>query len=374
MAIRARLADWRHRLIGDPRFQRFAARFAPTRPLVRKKAQALFDITAGFVYSQTLLACVELDLFAQLAEGARRIDDLAARNAIAEDRLRILLDAAAALDLLSVRGDGTYALGDLGAAVLGTPGLAAMIRHHTLFYRDLQEPLALLREPATPTRLRDFWAYARPNAERSDSAALSPLEVGDYSELMAASQGFIADGVLDAFDLGGFADLADIGRGQGAFLAAALRRHPGLRGIVFDLPAVVERAARSLASQGLAPRVQTIGGDFLTGRLPSAAILSLIRVLYDHQDDNAQRLMAGAYAALPPGGTLLVAEPMAGTKAAEAMGATYFGFYLLAMGGGRPRRFDDLAALAQRAGFQAIRAHRSARPMLVSVMSARKPA
>ena len=79
-------ATWRDRLLGvrdkilsNAGFQRFAGRFALTRPIARQRATALFDLCAGFVYSQILLACVKLDLFEQLKRGPRGVDELAAR-------------------------------------------------------------------------------------------------------------------------------------------------------------------------------------------------------------------------------------------------------------------------------------------------------
>ena len=69
-------------------------------------------------------------------------------------------------------------------------------------------------------------------------------------------------------------------------------------------------------------------------------------MLHDHDDAAALALLRAARAALPPDGTLLLAEPMAGTPGAEPMGDAYFGFYLLAMGSGRPRTAERAAAHA----------------------------
>lgn len=69
--------DWRNRLIARPGFQRWAADFLLTRPIAQRRAQSLFDITAGFVYSQILLACVELELFERLADGPLALRALA---------------------------------------------------------------------------------------------------------------------------------------------------------------------------------------------------------------------------------------------------------------------------------------------------------
>ena len=60
---------WRDRLSASPGFRRWAGGFWPTRFVARRRAGELFDLAAGFVYSQVLKACVELDLFRILAEG-----------------------------------------------------------------------------------------------------------------------------------------------------------------------------------------------------------------------------------------------------------------------------------------------------------------
>jgi demethylspheroidene O-methyltransferase len=85
------------------------------------------------------------------------------------------------------------------------------------------------------------------------------------------------------------------------------------------------------------------------------------------------RLLAAAYAALPSGGVLLVAEPMAGTQGAERMGDAYFGLYLWAMGSGRPRTASDLAERLQRAGFHRPRERRTRVPLQTRVLVARRP-
>ena len=101
--------------------------------------------------------------------------------------------------------------------------------------------------------------------------------------------------------------------------------------------------------------------------------MSLVRVVHDHDDTAVQRLLRAVHAALPPGGTLLLAEPMAGTAQAPAMGDAYFGWYLLAMGSGRPRTAAELSALLRGAGFVDIRQRPTRIPLQTSVLTARRP-
>lgn len=95
-------------------------------------------------------------------------------------------------------------------------------------------------------------------------------------------------------------------------------------------------------------------------------------MVHDHDDAVVRPLLRAAFQALPAGGTLLLAEPMAATEGAERMGDAYFGFYLLAMGSGRPRGVAELTAMLREAGFAAVRQPRTHTPMLTSLLVATK--
>ena len=356
---------WRNRLVASPRFQRWAAGFPLTRGIARRNTRALFDLCAGFVYTQVLTACVRLDLFAILAEGPQPVDALARRLELPPENARRLLGAAESLGLLRALSGDRYGLADLGAALVGNPGVAAMIEHHALLYADLADPVALLRGAAPPTRLGGYWPYA--SGASGDAQAVAP-----YGGLMGTSQALIAEDVLDACDLSKAGHLMDVGGGEGAFLEAVARRHAGPRLTLFDLPAVADRAAVRLARAGLGGRVACRGGDFHAGLPGGADTISLVRIVHDHDDAPALALLKAAHVALPPGGTLVIAEPMAGTAGAEPVGDAYFGFYLLAMGSGRPRRAAELRAMLRSAGFLQVEELQTRRPLLARVLRAQK--
>ena len=336
-----------------------------TRGIARKDTRALFDLCAGFVYAQVLTACIRLDLFAILADGPLPLDVLARRLGLPPQNAKTLLLAAASLDLIRTRPGDRFALADLGAALTGNPGIAAMVDHHAMLYADLADPVALLRGEAQPTRLSGYWPYA--GGGTSDDAA-----VAAYSGLMGASQAMLADDILDACDLARYGHLMDVGGGEGFFVEAVAARSTDLRLSVFDLPAVAARAEARLARAGLGHRVVCRGGSFHDGVPAGSDAISLVRVVHDHDDRPALALLKAVHAALPPGGTLILAEPMAGTPGAEAVGDAYFGFYLLAMGSGRPRRAEELHAMLREAGFARSREHRTRRPLLTRMILAHK--
>lgn len=363
-----RLRDRYDRLLASARFRQFAARFPLTRPLARRRVRALFDLCAGFVYTQTLLACVRLRVFEILREGPQEHAVLAARLGLSPEAAATLLKAAESLRLVDRRRGGRWGLGALGAAMVDNPGVTAMVEHHALVYGDLADPVALLRRDRGGNRLSGYWPYAGAEAP----ATLPEERVAAYTALMAASQPFVAEEVLAAYDFSRHRHLLDLGGGDGSFLRAVAARHPQLRLTLFDLPAVAARARAAFAAAGLAERAEALGGDFTADPLPPGAdIVSLVRIIHDHDDARALAILRAARRALPSGGTLLLAEPMSGTPGAEPITEAYFGFYLLAMGTGRPRRPEELAELLRRAGFAGPHLLPTRTLLLARVMTAR---
>ncbi|MBV6658668.1 MAG: methyltransferase [Devosiaceae bacterium] len=368
LSLRDRWFDWRDQLLQKPGFIQWASRFVLTRPVARKRTRELFDLAAGFVYTQILTACVRLELFEHLRAGPKTPEVLSQALDLPLNSAHTLLRAAVALELVEDRGEGRYGLAELGAALLANPGVVAMIRHHAVLYKDLQDPVALLRDRHKATALSAYWAYAQ--AEQPDG--LAGDQVDDYSALMASSQDFICAEVLDAYPLSRHEHLLDVGGGEGRFVQAALERSPTLGATVFDLPAVAQRATARLGASGFGQRASGVGGDFFADSLPQGAdIVSFIRVLHDHDDDKALALLRQARAALPVGGTVLIGEPMAQTPGAEKAGDAYFGFYLMAMRSGRPRSAAELGGFLGQAGFGSVREHATATPLLTRVLTAR---
>ncbi|WP_420798309.1 methyltransferase [Meridianimarinicoccus roseus] len=367
-ALRLFRPGWTLRLIARPGFQAFAARVPGLRGIARREGQELFDLVSGFVRAQVLMALVQLDIPARLLDGPRAPGDLAPAAGLGDDRMALLLQAGAGIGLLKRRRDGRFALARKGAALLGVPGLSAMIRHHDVFYRDLADPVALLRGE-TDTELAHFWPYVF-GARGAVPDRVTQL----YSDLMADSQGLVAQDTLAQVRLGSVRRLLDVGGGSGAFVAAVCAAHPALRATVFDLPAVMPSARARLRDAGLENRVDLHAGSFRDDPLPRGAdAISLVRVLYDHSDETVSALLAAVFDALPPGGRLLISEPMGGGARPDPSGDVYFAFYTLAMRTGRARSAERIAQLCRDAGFEGLRCPRPARPYVTSVVEAFKP-
>ncbi len=339
-----------------------AAAFPLTRPVARANARAVFDLCAGFVYSQVLLACVETGLLEALQQKPRNQSELSDITGLPLEGLDRLLKAAAALKLIERRSQQRYGLGPMGAALLGNPGVLKMIRHHPSLYADLADPKALLQERSSATQLAAYWPYAGGEhaAEHSEDIAET------YSALMSATQGFIADEVLNAYRFDQHRKLLDVGGGDGSFLRAVAQRSPDIALSLFDLPPVARIAQSRFSEEGVCAEVQS--GDMFEDTWPVGAdLISFIRILHDHDDDQVAKLLDKARQTLAPGGSVIVAEPTADSARA---GNAYFGMYLWAMGSGRPRTLKEIKAMLRAAGFSRIGARRTRQPLLVRVVIA----
>lgn len=357
------------RLIARPGFQAWAARFPLTRGMARRDGAQIFRIVQGFVEAQALAALVQLDVLDRLAAGPARADTLAHVHGLEPERMQILLQAGAGMGLLKRHRDGRFSLARQGAALLGVPGLRQMIRHHGAFYRDLADPVALLRGGAE-TELAAFWPYVL-----GARGAVDPQVTQTYSDLMADSQALVAQDTLALVPMRGIRHLMDIGGGTGAFLAAVGRAHPDMAMTLVDLPAVLAGAGARLSRAGLADRVTLHPASFRDDALPQGAdTISLIRVLYDHDDETVRALLSKIHDTLPVGGRLIISEPMSGGARPHRITDVYFAFYTMAMGTGRTRSAARIAEICAEAGFGRIATPRPRRAFVTSVVTCVKSA
>ena len=358
---RCRWRLFRNRLLANTKFQQWSARTPFVRRIASKKAVELHHLTAGFVYTQTLTAVVQSNLLAVLQGRIESTKSVAAMCGLTASAAHTLLTAAQALKLTEEVSRGFWMVGELGASVLGNPAVADMVKHHQVLYRDLADPLALLRH-RDKTGLRDYWSYV-PGGNNPDDGHR------EYSQLMSSSLALISDHILETYPLNDCQSLIDVAGGTGNFARMVKKRYPDITATVLDLPEVVSEAKNQF------PRcdIRFVATDMFRSPLPQdVELFSLIRVLHDHDDEPVVSLLTRLHEALKPGGHLLIAEPMAGTTGAEAIGDTYFGFYLWAMGSGRPRTANELKGMCLAAGFSGIREFNTPIPALTRVLVAEK--
>jgi demethylspheroidene O-methyltransferase len=368
-----RFLAWLERLYASPRLYSFSLTNPLTRWVTRRRTQKLFDLMAGFVHTQVMLACIRLDLFKMLHQAPADLHHIAARVNMPAPVLQRLLLSAVSLDLLECRSGARFGLGPLGVPLATHDGIAAMIEHNHLLYADMQDPVGFLKN-AWQGDMAAYWPYAHD----AHAAAREPEDkFSRYSDLMAASQGFVIEEILSSYFFDEHQCVLDVGAGKGRFASELATHAPHLKVKLFDLPPVLELAKANVQQRGLSDRMSFHPGSFLHDDLPSGAdLITLVRVAHDHPDDVVRQLLQKIHAALPWGGVLLLAEPMAQalseSYAGPAQSDAYFHFYLLAMGAGRLRTPEELMHLMAEAGFGQIEHLPNAMPIHAQLIVGRK--
>ena len=368
-----RWRSWLQRLYASERLYRWSLTNPLTRRVTRRRTRQLFDVMAGFVHSQVLVALVRLKVFELLHDQPATLAALSAKTGVPQTALQRLLLSAVSLGLLEHRSAGRWGLGPLGVPLSTHPGICQMVEHNQLLYQDLQDPLAFLRQNHAGG-MAEYWPYAQ-GGPASVQRRQRDEQVALYSDLMAESQGFLVREILDSYFFDEHRVVLDVGAGLGRFVSALAQHAAHLQLQMFDLPAVLAQAQQRLTQNGLDQRVSLHPGSFLNDPLPKGAdLITLVRVLHDHPDDVVRLILQKAHEALPPGGVLLVAEPMAQqTQVPTDDGAdAYYHFYLMAMGAGRLRSVQEMAALLGEAGFVAIEKVPNAMPIHGQLVLGRK--
>lgn len=168
---------------------------------------------------------------------------------------------------------------------------------------------------------------------------------------MTAFHGHETQAMLDAYDFSGVQVLADIGGGNGSLLVTVLRRYPQMRGILFDLGHVTERARAALQAAGLADRCTVLQGSFFES-IPAGADAYLMRhVIHDWTDEQSIQILGNCRKVIPRDGRLLLVEfaVPAANKASLGKDADMI---MMVFPGGMERTDEEYGDLFARSGFQ----------------------
>jgi O-methyltransferase domain len=134
------------------------------------------------------------------------------------------------------------------------------------------------------------------------------MEMQIVAQAMGSFSAQIGAAVADAYDFSEIQTLADIGGSHGMVLALILARNPAMRGILFDLPDVIEGSSDFLKSCGLHQRIELKGGNFFESVPEGADAYLLKHVLHDWSDENCLRILKNIHAAAKPATKVLLVE------------------------------------------------------------------
>lgn len=300
----------------------------------------------GSWVTQALSVAAELGLADLLVAGPRTADELALETRVHAGSLYRVLRALAGVGVFALDDDGRFALTPLAELLRSdVPGsqraFATMMGAE--FCQAWGELLHSVRtgEPGFDTRYgASFFEYM---TERPERHAI-------YDDAMTGIHDAETGPMLEAYDFSRFGTVVDVGGGNGSALAAVLQRHPAMEGILFDLPAVAERARPTFSSPDLSARCRVEGGDFFAA-VPAGADAYILRhIVHDWQDAEAVAILRNCREAMNPGGRVLVVEMV--IPAGNRPGFGKWLDLMMLLVNGRERTEDEYARLFAEAGLR----------------------
>jgi hypothetical protein len=264
----------------------------------------LFEMLFGAWTAKILAEVVRLDVPDALVEGPRTADELVREAGIRAHpaALHRALRACAALGIVTEDSVGRFGPTRLSAMLTRrAPGTLKHIVEYSggllwQVWSGLPEGLAT----GTPQ------ARAQLGLEFFDYLAANPKSLRDFGEALKVHSAVVNKGVLERYDLSGVRTLVDVGGGFGHLVIGALGKYPEMRGVVFDMPEVIDAAPVQVPveSESVARRIAYVPGDMFNS-VPPADAYVLKLILHNWDDARCAKILENVCARLEPGGRVV---------------------------------------------------------------------
>jgi len=310
---------------------------------------ALRQMIDGYRISKIICVAAELGLADQLASGPKHCEELASESGTSARALYRLLRALASVGVFTEIDEQRFALNPRGALLRkDVPGsLRAWAIFSSRMYRnwaELDHSVATEQTAFDHLHGIDAWTYRE---QHQDEGRV-------FNDAMSALVTFVAQAIATAYDFSRFGTIVDVGGGHGLLLTAILQANPGVRGILFDVPAAIREARPALEAAGLGMRCRLEEGSFFESVPGHGDAYILSRVLHDWNDDQASKILKTMRRSMNHGATLLIVE-RALDRENLTPEATLSDLNMMVQNGGRERTTAEFEDLLTAAGLKLVR-------------------
>lgn len=304
----------------------------------------------GYWSTQMVYVAAKLGLADLLEQGPRSAEDLATATKTHAPSLFRLLRGLASMGIFAENGKREFELTPLARCLLtNEPGsqraLAIMSgEEHYRAWGELMYSVETGKIAFDKLYGMPCFEFLSKNVEQAKT----------FDAAMVGVHGRESSAMTDAYDFSVFGTLADVGGGNGSLLTTVLKKHTSLRGILYDLPGVTERAKANLAQAGLTDRCQVIGGSFFES-IPSGADAYLMRhIIHDWDDEKSTTILRNTHKVMKDNGRLLLIEGVISEDNSPSFGKL-LDLTMLTIPGGKERTAEEFRILLKASGFELTR-------------------
>jgi hypothetical protein len=309
----------------------------------------LVQIGMSLFFARLLYVAAKFGVADELSAGPKKASEVAAAVGADAPSLHRLMRSLTMIGVFTLLPDGRFGLTPLGEALRkDAPGgvhTMLLATGSPYFQSAFQEEMIDTLETGKP-------AFDKRMGMRFfDYLSTRPEDASSFSKLMIAHHGPEAEAVAAGYDFSSFGTIVDLGGATGNMLSAILSRHPGPRGVLFDLPHVVEDAPALLQSRGVADRVTIQSGDLFRAVPPGGDVYILSHIIHDWSEDLALRILGNCRTAMGPESRLLIVEAVM-PDGDVPHPAKMMDMVMMFQNGGRERTAAEYAELLEKAGFK----------------------
>lgn len=309
---------------------------------------------------QAISVAAELGVADALAAGPRSAPELAGAVGADANALYRVLRALSSTGVFYETPDGRFeqtALSEcLRSAVPSSMRAWARLLGAEWHHRIMAEMLLSVRTgEAIVERALGLatWEYF---AQHPEKAALCNESMTNFTSTEVTA-------IVDSYDFSSARTLVDLGGGLGTLLAAILKRHSHVQGILSDLPSVIDSARQEAERHGLTHRCQFVGMDFFVSVPAGGDTYILKHVIHDWDDERAVQILRNCHAVMPPSSKMLVIESVIAPGNEPSLGKVLDLQMMLI--GGQERTEEEFRALFQSTGFELRRIVPTASPVAI---------
>jgi len=289
----------------------------------RSKDHAIWDVVCAFFGAPALLVAHDLKLFTLLGEKPLTLAEACAALATPERSTEVLLQMNVAFGFVDMR-DGRYGLTPVAAEYLDEKSPVSLagyldfaVAHHKLWSMESLKKAVLTNSP----QVGGTDLFSTPEAQKTFAK--------DFTKAMYAHSIGSALEWPEQVDLSKHRMLLDIGGGSGAQTVGVLLRWPNLRGTVLDTPPVIAETPGYVGRYNLGDRIDLRVGDMWTDPFPQADVHLYGDIFHDWPKERGEFLARKSFAALPPGGKIILREVLFDDDKRGPVAAAAYGVNML---------------------------------------------
>ena len=305
----------------------------------------LMQFIVGRWISKPIYVAAELGIADMLSEGPRSIEELAQKSQSHAPSLYRTMRALASVGIFAETEDKRFELTPM-AEYLKTGALRSMA---LMFNSDWSDKAWACFLDSVKTGNTAF--EKAHGMSVSDWLENNPRAAEVFNEANAIKAAGSHRAVVDVYDFSEVSTLTDVGGGLGVLMAEILKANPLMKGIVAEIPSVVQKARETIQARNIEDRCQAIECDFFKSIPPGSDVYLMSNILHDWPDEQCHIILTNCHRAMKTGSRLLVLE-MVVPPGNEPSVAKLLDLEMLVITGGRERTAAEFENLFESSGFR----------------------